>query len=680
MTAPVTGMPPQLAADLARGYDILRLLGRGGMGAVWLARERSLDRMVAVKVLAGEAVDTSEVRERFRREARIAARLVHPNIVPLLAFGETPDSLYYVMGFVDGETLAARLAREGRIARAVAGRILTEVADALAFAHHEGVVHRDVKPENILLDARTGRALLADFGVARVTTGATSVTMTGMAVGTPSYMSPEQAMGAKDIDGRSDVYALGVVGYRMLMGRLPFTGDSVQALLAQHAVARPDDLALAMPRQDRDIAEIIMRALEKDPAARWARADDLRDELQQAVRTGVTLPEDLERVQSTGTKLLMAGVVTGVMTNWALVDAVVSGRMALSTALSITAGAMALFPLIGAFVAAPTARKAGWRETLRAMLHPLESWSSWWPRAFRRPDDIWDRLPAPLRRARNWTVGVVTWFAFDMLVALPLFITTDSLLPWLRWTGQLGLPDGMDFALPKLMALSWTVFEVIRARKKLGLGSQDFAHLMTLPNVSSHPSWSRPKFAKLLSSIAPDAPGSRLPQTPAELVDAIGRLNVRLQRAGLLPDDEGARAAEAVRTAIAALEAEVEQLHRELDPAEGDRIERRLAALGHQGDDADLRRLLESQRTVLKRLEVRRHEKEARRDRLRDQLVMLCMQMLDLDARLAQGTAGDPELTGRVRALSHDLKRSSEALQEVEALIAPTTPPVTTPT
>src|ERR1043166_3686598 len=151
MADPADALPPLLAADLARQYDVLRLIGRGGMGVVYLARERSLDRQVAIKGLRGEmAADPPEPRERFRREQRIAARLVHPNVVPLHAFGETQDALYFVMGYVEGETLAARLDREGRLGRQLALRILAEGSDALAFAHREGGVQRDVKPEKLL--------------------------------------------------------------------------------------------------------------------------------------------------------------------------------------------------------------------------------------------------------------------------------------------------------------------------------------------------------------------------------------------------------------------------------------------------------------------------------------------------------------------------------------------------
>src|SRR5688572_19781187 len=362
-------LPERLASELNRQYDIIRLLGKGGMGTVWLARERSLDRLVAIKVLADENVTTSGMRERFRREARIAARLLHPNIVPLFAFGETADALYFAMGYVEGESLAARLDREGRLPRAAAIRILSEISDALSFAHREGVVHRDVKPENILLDAKSGRALLADFGIARLADAAgTTVTQVGVAVGTPSYMSPEQAFGASDVDGRADIYSLGIVGYRMLHGRLPFSGGA-QQLMAQHATAKPADLALAVPASERKLAEVIMCAIEKDPKARWARAEDLRDELQTLAREGSDLPEGLQRVEMLLTKFLAADVAIAVIfylsTLWdpEWMAEFGAGRWEVW---ALFAGNMALLPAMALAWAIPTIKKFGWRETLRA--------------------------------------------------------------------------------------------------------------------------------------------------------------------------------------------------------------------------------------------------------------------------------------------------------------------------
>jgi len=210
-----------LGDALGPNFQVVRLLGRGGMGSVYLARDLVLDRLVAVKVRTLDSASQGETRERFRREARTAARLAHPHIVPLHAFGETERLAYFVMGYVRGESLGARLRREGRLPADEARRILAEIADALDYGHRNGVVHRDVKPDNILIDDESGRSLLADFGVARTEAASTTLTGEGVIIGTPTHLSPEQASGQGPPDGRSDLYALGVTAYQMLSGRLP---------------------------------------------------------------------------------------------------------------------------------------------------------------------------------------------------------------------------------------------------------------------------------------------------------------------------------------------------------------------------------------------------------------------------------------------------------------------------
>ena len=230
-----------LEAKLLRQYRIVRLLGRGGMGAVYLARDLTLDREVAIKVVKTET-DSREVYDRFRREAKTAARLSHPNVVPLHAFGEVESMPYFVMGYVRGESLETRLRREGKLSEDEARRVLAEIADALDHAHRQGVVHRDVKPDNVLLEDESGRALLTDFGVAKAVGPGDSQTRVGSVVGTPHYMSPEQAAGRADVDGRSDIYSLGVMAYATLAGRLPFEGKSHEEILAKHMTQDPPPL------------------------------------------------------------------------------------------------------------------------------------------------------------------------------------------------------------------------------------------------------------------------------------------------------------------------------------------------------------------------------------------------------------------------------------------------------
>ncbi|MEP6617670.1 MAG: serine/threonine-protein kinase [bacterium] len=257
-------------------YSLESELGRGGMGVVYLAREVRLDRQVAIKLLPPEFADNAELRERFMREARTAARLSHPYIVPIHAVEDIGGFVFIVMAYVDGGTLAQRVTTRGPLPPADVTRIMREVAWALAYAHAQGVVHRDIKPANILLDS-TGRAMVADFGIARL--GASGgETAAGMVLGTPEFMSPEQAS-AEELDGRSDLYALGIVAYHALTGTLPFTGAAHAVLAKQltQLAAPSSSLARGAPRS---LTDAIDRCLEKAPDARFATGEALADALE----------------------------------------------------------------------------------------------------------------------------------------------------------------------------------------------------------------------------------------------------------------------------------------------------------------------------------------------------------------------------------------------------------------
>src|SRR5215208_4489281 len=210
-------------------YFLERELGRGGMGIVYLAREVRLDRPVAIKLLPPALAARPELRERFLREAKTAAQLSHPNIVPIFRVDEAADFVYFAMAYVEGETLGDRIRSRGALSPREVARMLQEVGWALAYSHARGIVHRDVKPDNILLEKGSGRALVTDFGIAHLTDGK-GITSEGMVMGTAHYMSPEQAAGER-IDGRSDLYSLGVVAYLALAGRLPFDAPTMPALL-----------------------------------------------------------------------------------------------------------------------------------------------------------------------------------------------------------------------------------------------------------------------------------------------------------------------------------------------------------------------------------------------------------------------------------------------------------------
>ena len=262
---------------LTEHYSLDREIGRGGMGIVYQARDRRLKRHVAVKLLPPELAFRPEIRSRFLKEAETAAGLSHPNIVPIYSVDERDGLVYFVMACIDGETLGQRMQARGPLPPAEVRRILSEVSDALAYAHMRGVVHRDIKPDNILLDRDSGRPMVTDFGIARAVTdsGDSRLTATGMAIGTPAYMSPEQSAGERDVDGRSDLYSLGVVGYQMLCGVPPFTAGSTPALLVKHLSERPVPIGERRPDTPPDLAEAVMRLLAKDPADRYATASDL---------------------------------------------------------------------------------------------------------------------------------------------------------------------------------------------------------------------------------------------------------------------------------------------------------------------------------------------------------------------------------------------------------------------
>ena len=268
--------PRRLARDLAvalgSGFEVVGLLGRGGFAHVLKVKDRAADRWLAAKFVAPELTASQSAMERFRRETAMAEVLSHPNIVPILFARATDDFAYAVMPLVEGEPLAERLARDGALPLAVAAGIVRDVAAALDAAHAAGIVHRDVKTDNILLEAGSGRALLADFGVAMAEDGPRRLTATGFVLGTPHYVSPEQASGERTLDGRTDVYSLGVVAYEMLAGRPPYVAENPSAVYAMHVVAPVPDVRAARPEVPDVWARAVARALAKDPADRFATA------------------------------------------------------------------------------------------------------------------------------------------------------------------------------------------------------------------------------------------------------------------------------------------------------------------------------------------------------------------------------------------------------------------------
>jgi serine/threonine-protein kinase len=296
-------------------YSVRRELGRGGMGIVYQAHEVRLDRPVALKVLPPECVGQSALRERFLREARTAAKLSHPNIVPIFAVDEVDDLVFFAMGYIEGETLGQRVRERGPLRPTEAGRMLREVAWALGHAHLHGVVHRDVKPDNILIESGTGRAMVTDFGIAHISetkglTGAAEI------LGTADFMSPEQSSGDA-VDGRSDLYSLGVVGYYVLTGALPFHGATIAATLGKHLTQQAPVLVTVAPEVPRHLSQTIDRCLAKDPSVRFQTGEALAEALTESLAVRQEMPGPMrvfvEQSRAAGSSVVALGLLVVTM-------------------------------------------------------------------------------------------------------------------------------------------------------------------------------------------------------------------------------------------------------------------------------------------------------------------------------------------------------------------------------
>jgi serine/threonine-protein kinase len=270
------------AEAISARYGVKRMIGRGGMGIVFLARDRRLERLVAIKTLPPQLAGDPALRERFLRETRTAGAMSHPNIVPIHGADEVDGHVFFVMSYVEGESLATRIRANGKLEPRVAARYLRDVASALAHAHRRGIIHRDIKAENILIEQASDRAMVTDFGIARLA-DATPLTATGQVLGTVYYVSPEQVSG-EAVDARGDIYSLGVVGFFALTGQFPFDADVASAVLVAH-VTKPAPAVVTMnPDVPPPLAQIVDRCLSKTPAQRYATADELLAALEAALQ------------------------------------------------------------------------------------------------------------------------------------------------------------------------------------------------------------------------------------------------------------------------------------------------------------------------------------------------------------------------------------------------------------
>jgi hypothetical protein len=665
-----------LHAAVGGQYEIQRLLGRGAMGAVFLAREKALEREVAIKVLPPETGGDGG-RERFRREARIAARLTHPNIVPLHSFGESDGVLWFVMGYVRGEALASRLRRGVSVASA--RRILIELADALDHAHRQGVVHRDVKPDNVLLDDESGRAMLTDFGIAR--RGAQpGLTATGSVVGTPHYMSPEQASGSATLDGRSDIYSLGVVGYAMLAGRLPFDGPTVSDVLVQHMTQPPAPLRSLAPAVPEALAAVISRCLAKDPRDRWP---DARALLEALVASDATddLPEPLREVEGDGRVLAVAVAVAAGLefVQWLWLGRVIQiPPQGLPLAVVTTIGLMTLVRR-----ALPVRRAGfGWRRIAWAACLEPTGWACWWPRALRRPeeDGVWDRLPGRLR-VQRWLrlatpIAALAGMAALLMFASPRFHEFSGWPALQRIWMWPPVKDGVR-AIPPigvlLAPLGWTLvhfaaFVLAQINERwlagFGLPEPDRRAILHAP-LARRSLWRRDAIAAVLRPAAAAEPEAA--RTPAQMAHRIAAAAAAFAGRDAEVAREAAAAARQLLESIHEADAQIERLSHDADPREQERLQARLAALataqpGEPEERGKMRALFEQQLALLGALEQRLAQASARRQRRVELLKSLWLEIANLKA--AATVPVSSRTSARVEALCARIAASHAAPAE----------------
>jgi eukaryotic-like serine/threonine-protein kinase len=428
----------ELQAALAGEYSLQRELGRGGMGIVYLARDVQLDRDVAIKVLPAHLASGRESRERFVREARMAAGLSHPHIVPIHRVGEADGFVFFVMSYVAGETLGERLRTNGPLAPAEATRVLREVAWALAYAHGRGVVHRDVKPDNILLEAGTGRALVTDFGIAH---GDDEMDLrdAGKVMGTAHFMSPEQAADAP-LDGRSDLYSLGVVGHLAVSGRLPFESRDLPALLVRQATEDAPSVMRVAPGLPPSLAAAIDRCLARDPEARFADGEALAAALAPVPEARPALPPTLRAWLGARNPLLVPymawGGLFGTLTTANVIAWVTGNRPDGPADIVLLAAITAapLLPIVG-FHLNQAARQFRAGHTLADLRGALAV-----ERRERSETEAVAKVPEPRshRALRLATVAAGTWLATTIGLAMAGIVHENSMSMWLILTPMMG--------------------------------------------------------------------------------------------------------------------------------------------------------------------------------------------------------------------------------------------------
>ncbi len=448
----------RLQQALGDDYELHRLIGSGGFGTVYAAFDRRLERDVAVKTLRYDLFPTNAVLERFQREARAVAKLRHPNILPVYSVGQGEGLAFMVMPLIQGETLGQTLRVQGRLPPDEAIRIGAAVGRALHVAHRVGIVHRDVKPENILLEGDERHPLLADFGIAKAMDSDGELTRSGMIVGSPQYMSPEQAAGERNLDARSDIYSLGAVIYEMLAGRRPYEAANFQQLIVQQYTTEPPQIARLAPEIPTVLAEAVMRSLTKDPTGRWSSADEFASALLAtgAAPAAVTSEGPARRswLERRGPLAILLGLVTYYLQ-------VTSGLLAVTGRAGVVPSIrpiVALFELglvvlLGEMLwgmISARMNSGSWNAAFRAAFGQPRWWQVWYPRALRHPANVWDRMSPVVKVLRT----ILSLELAAVPVAVPLiFVIPNFNLLWSGANLQLPLPIRLTIAVSQ--PLKW---------------------------------------------------------------------------------------------------------------------------------------------------------------------------------------------------------------------------------
>ena len=667
-TPPSDPIRDVLKVALGRQYEIQRLLGKGGMGAVYLATEAALEREVAIKVLPPDRGATQDSRDRFRREARTAAKLSHPHIVPLYTFGDVDGTLYFVMGYVKGESLAARLKREGRLPVEDARRILIEIADALDYAHKLGVIHRDIKPDNVLLEEGTGRALLTDFGVAKALGAGQTMTEVGSVLGTPQYMSPEQAQGKADIDHRSDLYSLGVMGYAMFSGRLPFEGPTPGDVMRQHITKEAPSLKTLAPEIPVEIASALTRCLAKDPNQRWPDARTFKEAI--TLKDYDEIPEEMAELRR-DTQFVGIGFYLS-----ALIALRSTTLLPEPDGVPIPWEMAYLFTGIVALVwlnSMRLRRREGrsWGEIVVFAFSKPSWWVGWYPRRLRLQGDVWRRLPTDLRRARAafWALFAI-WVLLRPANLIYLSGTDSYRRTGLKNSAQIffdHLPKGFAVLAPlgALTALGVVVVAFVSAARwgrspEVAKRSRHLTNAMFFRDSVHRTFWSKPEVAELLLPAAEGRSRAKAALTsPRDMLSAISTA------VSSLAGDTGAvgararDAANGLAIAIDRLDGEIASLAEAAEGTEVDRLTARLSALGMPSADegaakSQMRDMLQKQLDLLRGFESRLEELKGKRARQLELLRRLWLQAIELPATLndAAQTSGAAD---RIRTLCAEI-------------------------